>query len=54
MVVRWVKREQAARNHIEQCQWDELAVVAALVITAVRLWVVNEVPMCHVLAIQVF
>ena len=35
MVVRQVKHEQAACNHIEQCQWDELAVVAAPVIMAV-------------------
>ena len=57
MVVRQVKHEQAVRNHIERCPWGELAVVAAvaaLVITAVGLWVVNEVPMCHVLTIQVF
>ena len=36
MVVRQVKHEQAACNHIEQCQWDELVVVAALVTMAVR------------------
>jgi hypothetical protein len=54
MVVRQVKHKQAVCNHIEQCPWGELAVVAALVITAVRLWVVNEVPTCHMLTIQVF
>ena len=54
MVVRWVKHEQAARKHIEQCQWDELVVVAAPVTTAVWFWVVNEVPMCHLSTIQAF